>query len=150
MCYRVRGVYSGSLQLLRYISDPKSHVERLHTQRGVLARPNIESLTPRLATLLQVARPRRASRAPVRLGDENSVVSTSAAAGHNPRLIGKTSTASLAAAGRLVGGKPTVSVSTAGGAVAGGSKISVGVAPVAAGSRRALGDVSNANSRVSS
>ncbi|GAA5993901.1 hypothetical protein JCM5350_000116 [Sporobolomyces pararoseus] len=90
------------------------------------------------ASQAKVPRPRRASRAPVRLSqDENAASANPAPQQAQPRLIGKTSTASLAAAGRK-----TTSTTT--------STVQVGKAAVLPGPRRALGDVSNAgaNNRV--
>ncbi|GAA5963351.1 hypothetical protein JCM21900_002047 [Sporobolomyces salmonicolor] len=81
----------------------------------------------------KLARPRRASRAPVRPGqDENAPSAISAPGAAQPRLIGKTSTTSLAAAGKLVT-KATATVAT-------GKQAATGLP----GPRRALGDVSNA------
>ncbi|GAA6037487.1 hypothetical protein JCM8097_008212 [Rhodosporidiobolus ruineniae] len=86
----------------------------------------------------KLARPRRASRAPARLGqDENGPAATAAAA--QPRLIGKASTAGLAAAGRLVG-KPA-QAAAAPAAVPG--KVAVQVAGALPGPRRAFGEVTN-------
>ncbi|GAA6059198.1 hypothetical protein JCM10212_005543 [Sporobolomyces blumeae] len=84
----------------------------------------------------KVVRPRRASRAPVRLSqDENSANATSGPVQAQPRLIGKTSTASLATAGRMVGKSV---------AAAGPTGVAVGKATALPAPRRALGDVSNA------
>ncbi|KAK4056435.1 B-type cyclin [Microbotryomycetes sp. JL221] len=95
------------------------------------------------------ARTRRASRAPTKLGDENSTTNTTT------RLIGKassssltTTTAAAAAASKLVlSQKSTVSVSTLNqsSAMAGTSKHMTATTTNA---RRALGDVSNATARV--
>ncbi|GAA5834140.1 hypothetical protein JCM3766R1_004470 [Sporobolomyces carnicolor] len=93
------------------------------------------------ASQAKVPRPRRASRAPVRLSqDENSTAATSAPQQAQPRLIGKSSTASLAAAGRIVGKTAASSTTT----------VPVGKAAALPGPRRALGDVSNAgaNTRI--
>ncbi|GAA5901353.1 uncharacterized protein JCM6883_000187 [Sporobolomyces salmoneus] len=92
------------------------------------------------ASQAKVSRPRRASRAPMRLSqDENSTSANPAPQQAQPRLIGKTSTTSLAG-GRTVGKTAPSSSST----------VAVGKAAVLPGPRRALGDVSNAggNNRV--
>ncbi|GAA6015727.1 hypothetical protein JCM11491_002460 [Sporobolomyces phaffii] len=87
------------------------------------------------ASQAKVPRPRRASRAPVRLSqDENAAAASAGPQQAQPRLIGKTSSASLAAAGRMVGKSVSTTTST----------IAVGKAAALPGPRRALGDVSNA------
>ena len=74
-------------------------------------------------------RPRRASRAPPRLVDENNTVA--------PRLLSKGSLASMSATG-----KPNKIVGTAVSATA--TKLTAGVSLALNGTRKALGDVSNA------
>jgi len=83
-------------------------------------------------------RPRRASRAPAKANDENAPAQSGAA---QPRLIGKSSVASLAAAGRLAG-------KAAGGTVPAG-KAAVGGAGVGVPRRAAFGEVANNVARVS-
>ncbi|GAA5926669.1 uncharacterized protein JCM15063_000338 [Sporobolomyces koalae] len=87
------------------------------------------------ASQMKDSRPRRASRAPARLSqDENATAAGAGATKAQPRLVGKTSTASLSAAGRMAG--KTGSVATTG--------VAVGKTAALPGPRRALGDVSNA------
>ncbi|GAA5915857.1 hypothetical protein JCM6882_006823 [Rhodosporidiobolus microsporus] len=85
----------------------------------------------------KLTRPRRASRAPVRLGqDENGPSATSNTA--QPRLIGKASATGLAAAGRLVGkAAAAVPVQVAPG------KAAAGAASGLPAPRRAFGEVTN-------
>ena len=82
-------------------------------------------------------RPRRASRAPVK-NDENAPSQSAAA---QPRLIGKSSVASLAAAGRLAGKAAGVTVPV--------GKAAVGGAGVGGPRRAAFGEVTNNVQRVS-
>lgn len=91
-----------------------------------------------LPSPLQMAtRPRRASRAPVK-NDENAPSQSAAA---QPRLIGKSSVASLAAAGRLAGKAAGVTVPV--------GKAAVGGAGVGGPRRAAFGEVTNNVQRVS-
>ncbi|GAA5982775.1 hypothetical protein JCM11641_007784 [Rhodosporidiobolus odoratus] len=82
-------------------------------------------------------RPRRASRAPARLDqDENATATTTNPV--QPRLIGKTSTVGLATAGRLAG-KAGAAVTTAAAAGKAAASSGTGLPPP----RRAFGEVTN-------
>lgn len=93
--------------------------------------------------LFQLSRPRRASRVPSRLGDENGPAATAPAS----RLAAKSSTTSLAGAVQTrAAAKQSTSTVTVG--VAGPGK--GGLANAANPARRTLADVSNATARVRS
>lgn len=88
---------------------------------------------------VQALRPRRVSRAPSRMGDENSTGAITTTGG--PRLANKASNTALSTVGGVRVGKAAIGVAVAIGKA--GSTTSV-TAGVGAGPRRALLDTTNA------